>query len=68
MFKRIFTRNFHDIPLFHATIDLHKFEETGKPMSCKLSVNPTLKYDEHIKKTLNDLVDYIRDNYDPHYL
>lgn len=53
----------HKVPILSITIDLEKYnvEHSG---SCAYHVIPDLQNDEHIKKTLFELTDYIRENYD----
>lgn len=55
--------NGHKVPIIAITIDLEKYNKEHKG-SCSYSVIPDLQNDEHIKQTLFDLVDYIRENYD----
>ncbi len=61
--KSKLTNNYNEIPLFWVTFNLNKYKENGAKGSCNLKLHPLLK-DEHIKNQLNDLVDYIRENYD----
>lgn len=42
---------------------MKKFKESGAKGSCMCNIHPILADDEHIKSTLNDLCDYIRENY-----
>ena len=42
---------------------MKKFKENGVKGSCMCNIHPMLADDEHIKSTLNDLCDYIRENY-----
>lgn len=42
---------------------MKKFKENGAKGSCMCNIHPMLADDEHIKSTLNDLCDYIRENY-----
>lgn len=63
MFK-LLTKDFTKIPLFRIDFNLKKYEETGPKDTCTAHIHPSLKKDEHIEKTLRDLIDYIRDNYD----
>ena len=53
----------HKVPILSITIDLEKYnvEHSG---SCTYHVIPDLQNDEHIKNTLFELTDYIRENYD----
>lgn len=55
--------NGHKVPILTITIDLEKYNNEHKG-SCAFYVIPDLQNDEHIKSTLFDLVDYIRENYD----
>ena len=59
LFKKL-TKNHDEIPLFYITFNLNKYRKYGASNSCELKVHPNLGNDEHIKKTLNDLVDHIR--------
>ena len=40
------------------------FKENGAKGSCMCVIHPVLKDDDHIKTTVNELCDYIRENYD----
>lgn len=62
--SKILTKNYDAIPLFFVTFDYNKYKKYGIKGSCDLKVHPVLKDDEYIKKTLNDLVDYIRKTQD----
>jgi len=67
MFKwlsRKLTRNYHEVPLFIVTFNLNKFKKDGTQNSCELKLHPDFRNDKHIRQTLNNLVDYIRENYD----
>lgn len=55
--------NGHFVPILAITLDLEKYNKEHKG-SCSFNVIPHLQDDEHIKNTLFDLVDYIRENYD----
>ncbi|MED3562361.1 hypothetical protein [Bacillus xiapuensis] len=66
MFKQLtskLTNNYNDVPLFYVTFNLNKYKENGVKGSCDLRIHPELK-DEYIKNQLNNLVVYIRENYD----
>ncbi len=58
------TKKYTEIPLLWIYFNLNKFLEEGKENSCILKIHPELKWDDYIINTLNNLVDYIRDNYD----
>ena len=55
--------NGHKVPILAVSVDLEKYNKEHKG-SCDFCVIPDLQNDEHIKKTLFELVDYIRENYD----
>lgn len=63
LLTKLLTKNRTQIPLLYITFDFKKFTEEGKVGSCTLNTHPLIKNDEHIKRDLNDLVDYIRDRY-----
>lgn len=60
----LLTKNKTRIPLFYVTFDHKKFTESGKINSCMANVHPVIKNDENIKLKINELINYIRDNYD----
>lgn len=62
--KRKLTNDLTEIPLLWIAFNYQHYHTLGKKDSCVLKIHPNLANDEHIKNTLNDLVDYIRDNYD----
>lgn len=62
--SKLLTKNRTQIPLFYVTFDYKKFEVEGKINSCVCNAHPLIKDDEHIIQSINELVDYIRDNYD----
>ena len=55
--------NGHKVPILAISVDLDKYNKEHKG-SCEYCVIHDLQNDEHIQKTLFDLVDYIRENYD----
>ena len=63
MCKRLFTKNLTSIPLFWVDFTYKLYKKKGKEGSCMVKIHPNLANDEFIKKTLNELIDYIRDNY-----
>lgn len=65
MFKKIInkaTNSHKEIPLLYITLDLHKFREQ-KQGSCEAKIHPCVN-DEVVKQKVNELIDYIRDNFD----
>ena len=64
LITNLLTKNKTQIPLFYVSFNHKKFTEDGKIDSCMVNVHPLIRNDEYIKLKLNELVDYIRDNYD----
>lgn len=64
LITNLLTKNKTQVPLLYVTFDYKKFKEDGKVGSCMANVHPLIKNDDNIKLKLNELVDYIRDNYD----
>ena len=65
MFKKFInkvTNNHKEIPLLYITLDLHKFRENKKG-SCISKIHPCVN-DEVVQQKVNELIDYIRDNFD----
>ena len=61
---RLLTKNLTKLPLFWVTFNWQLFKKNSSKGSCMCHMNPCLKNDEHIIKTLNGLCDYVRENYD----
>ena len=61
---RLFTKNLTKIPLLWITFNWKLFKKNGAKGSCMCNIHPCLKDDEHIKTTMEELCDYIRENYD----
>ena len=59
----LLTKNETQIPLLYVTFDYKKFKENGKIGSCMSNVHPVIANDENIKLKVNELIDYIRENY-----
>jgi hypothetical protein len=64
LFERLFTKNLTRIPLLFVDLNYNKYKSDGAKGSCMARVHPNLANDKYIYETLNDLIDYIRDNYD----
>ena len=60
----LLTKNRTQIPLIYVIFDYKKFKEVGKYGSCVSKMHPLIQNDEHVKRELNKLIDYIRDRYD----
>lgn len=58
------TKNLTEIPLFTMTFDYRKYKAQGKKHSCMFYAHPDIANDEFVKSKLQEVVDYIRDNYD----
>lgn len=61
---RFFTKNFTSIPLLWINFNYKKFKKNGLKKSCLLNVHPELRNDKYIIDTMNNLVSYIKSNYD----
>lgn len=61
---RILTNNLQKIPLLYINFNLRKYRRNGVKGSCDCVAHPVLARDEYIKETMNNLCDYIRENYD----
>lgn len=64
LFTKLLTKNRTQIPLIYVTFDYKKFISEGKVGSCTSNVHPVIANDNYIKLKVNELIDYIRDNYD----
>lgn len=53
-----------NIPLFWVEFNRKLFKENGKAGSYMANTHPIIRKDEYVVQTINNLVDYIRDNYD----
>nr|DAL69824.1 MAG TPA: hypothetical protein [Bacteriophage sp.] len=58
------TKNLTRIPLFTMTFNYRKYKADGKKDSCTMHCHPDIANDEFVKGKLQEVVDYIRDNYD----
>ena len=58
------TKNLTRIPLFTMTFNYRKYKADGKKDSCMCYIHPDIAKDEFVKSKLQEVVDYIRDNYD----
>ena len=58
------TKNLTRIPLFTMTFNYRKYKADGKKDSCMLYAHPDIAKDEFVKSKLQEIVNYIRDNYD----
>ena len=63
LITNLLTKNKTQIPLLLVTFNYKKFKESGKVESCMANVHPLIRNDDNIKLKINELIDYIRDNY-----
>ena len=64
MLRKILTKGYTEVPLVFVNFDYQAFKQNGAKGSCMVHVHPLLKNDEVIMEKANELVDYIRNNYD----
>ncbi len=62
--NKVLTKNYTEVPLFWVDFNLQKYEQDGAKNSCMAKIHPMLKDDEYVIKTINGLIDYIRNKYD----
>jgi len=61
---KLLTKNYTKIPLFTVYFDLNLYKKSGsKSNSCLVKLHPELN-NIYIKDQINNIIDYIRDNYD----
>lgn len=58
------TKNLTRIPLFMMTFNYRKYKADGKKDSCMFYAHPDIANDEFVMGKLQEVVNYIRDNYD----
>jgi len=66
MFKWILnklTNNYNKVPLFYVNFNLNKYQQNGAKNSCIVKIHPELKDDRYIIEAINNIIDYIRDEY-----
>ena len=63
MLRRLLTKNFTKVPLLWVSFDYRFFKKNGKSGSCAMNVHPVLAKDKELRAKVNEVVDYIRDNY-----
>ena len=64
LLTRLLTKNLQRVPLLRVEFNMKLFKKNVAKGSCMCIIHPVLKNDDHIKITLNELCDYIRENYD----
>lgn len=63
LYLRYKTKNLKRIPLFTMTFNYPKYKAEGKKDSCMFYAHPNIVNDEFVRDKLQEVVDYIRDNY-----
>lgn len=63
MLRRLLTKNFTKVQLLLVSFDYQFFKKNGKSGSCTMNAHPVLAKDEELRTKVNEIVDYIRDNY-----
>ena len=58
------TKDYTEIPLMWMCFNYQSYINNGAKGSCVLKLHPDLKGDEKLKQMMEDVVDYIRGNYD----
>lgn len=61
--RNLFTKNATEILLFYVNFNEKHYKQYGKENSCTAYIHPILKNDKLVQDCLNNLIDYIRDNY-----
>lgn len=61
---RYITKNYTKVPLIIVTFNYRYYQKHGKKGSCNATCNPLFAQDEKLKKMFEEMIDYIRDNYD----
>ena len=64
LITKMMTKHYHEVPLLWINFDLEKYDKDGAAVSCMSHIHPVLAGDETITKSVNTLIDYIRNNYD----
>ena len=64
LYIRYKTKNLKRIQLFTMTFNYPKYKAEGKKDSCTFHAQPDIAQDEFVKSKLQEVVNYIRDNYD----
>lgn len=60
----LFTSNKKKVPLLYVHFNYSKYQKNGAKGSCIASIHPELAGDTELKKKIEELIDYIRDNND----
>ena len=60
----LLTKGKRCVPLIYINFNYQKYMQEGASGSCICNVHPDLAHDEKLTSMMNEVVDYIRDNYD----
>lgn len=60
----LLTKEKRCVPLIYINFNYQKYMQEGESGSCICNVHPDLAHDEKLASMMNEMVDYIRDNYD----
>ena len=60
----LLTKGKRCVPLIYINFNYQKYMQEGVSESCICSVHPDLAHDEKLITMMNEMVDYVRDNYD----
>ena len=60
----LLTNGRRSVPLIYVNFNYQKYKQDGASGSCICNVHPDLAHDEKLASMMNEMVDYIRDNYD----
>jgi len=61
---KILTHKYTKIPLLYVTFNYNAYLKQGSKNSCLVKAHPLIGNDERVIHMLNDLIDYIREEYD----
>lgn len=60
----LLTKGKRCVPLIYINFNYQKYMQEGASGSCICNVHPDLAHDEKLITMMNEMVDYVRDNYD----
>ena len=60
----LLTKGKRCVPLIYINFNYQKYMQEGVSESCICNVHPDLAHDEKLITMMNEMVDYVRDNYD----
>ena len=60
----LLTKGKRCVLLIYINFNYQKYMQEGESCSCICNVHPDLAHDEKLITMMNEIVDYVRDNYD----